>query len=268
MSDYDQKDLRKKLLTIGINKGDSVFLTTSLGTLGAPKTQNKNLMLTSSEWVLHCLKEIIGKKGNIFVPTYSYTFTKKNKIFDIKKTKADIGYFPNFFLKQKKIIRSPDPMFSVAGHGPDAKDILNKISDNSFGNNCVFERLLKLKHLKCCNIGLGYNWIPFLHYLDWKNKVPFRFDKKFFGYIKKKNKKKLTWVFFSRLQRKETISNGYKIGYRALKNKLYKKTQIGRSMIYIIDYKKFFNFSKKITKKNKWLTVNGPKFKIQIEKKN
>jgi hypothetical protein len=33
-------------------------------------------------------------------------------------------------------------------------------------------------------------------------------------------------------------------------------------MIYIIDYKKFFNFSKKITQKNKWLTVNGPKFKI------
>ena len=31
-------------------------------------------------------------------------------------------------------------------------------------------------------------------------------------------------------------------------------------MLYVIDYKKFFIFSKKLTKKNLWLTVNGPKY--------
>ena len=36
---------------------------------------------------------------------------------------------------------------------------------------------------------------------------------------------------------------------------------LGKSMIYIIDYRKFYNFSKYLTKKNKWLTVDGPKFK-------
>ena len=123
--------------------------------------------------------------------------------------------------------------------------------------------MFKLKNLKCCSVGLGYNWIPFLHYLDWKNKVPFRFEKKFYGYIKKKKiKKKITWIFFARLIRRETISNGYKIGYKALQHKLYQKTQVGKSMMYIINYKKFFSFSKKITKNNKWLTVNGPKFSI------
>jgi hypothetical protein len=30
----------------------------------------------------------------------------------------------------------------------------------------------------------------------------------------------------------------------------------------MIDYKNFYEFAKNITKKNKWLTVNGPKFKI------
>lgn len=263
MSDYDQKELKKKLLDIGIDKGDSIFLSTNVGMLGVPKTKNKNFLLVSSRWIFQCLSKIIGEKGNIFVPTYSYTFTKKNKIFNIEKTKADIGYFPNFFLKQKKIVRSCDPMFSIAGFGPDAKKILCKTSNNSYGKNSVFERLFKLKNLKCCNVGLGYNWIPFLHYLDWKNKVPFRFEKKFYGYIKKKKiKKKITWIFFARLIRRETISNGYKIGYKALQHKLYQKTQVGKSMMYIINYKKFFSFSKKITKNNKWLTVNGPKFSI------
>jgi aminoglycoside N3'-acetyltransferase len=244
MSDYDQKELKKKFVDIGICKGDSIFLTTSLGSLGVPRTNSKNYLLSSSRWIFNVLREIIGNTGNIFVPTYSYTFTKKNKNFNTKTTKADTGYFPNFFLKQKKVVRSCDPMMSVAGYGPDAKIILLKISNNSFGRNCVFERLLKLKQLKCFSVGLGYNWIPFLH-------------------IKKnKNEKKLNWVFFARLLRKETISNGYRIGRVALQKKLYKKSQIGKSMMYIIDYRQFFNFSKKITKNNKWLTVNGPKFKI------
>ena len=263
MSDYDQKELREKFKRIGITKGDSVFLTTSLGSLGVPKTKNKNYLLTSSRWIFNCLIDIIGKRGNIFVPTYSYTFVKKYKIFDIKKTQADIGYFPNFFLKKKKIIRSHDPMMSIAGYGPDTKNILCKISNNSFGKNSVFERLLKLKSLKCCTLGLGYNWVPFLHYLDWKNNVPFRYEKKLYGYIKKKKiKKKIIWNFFARILRKETVSNGYKIGLQAVQNKLYKKSQIGKSMMYVIDYNIFFTFSKKLTRTDKWLTVNGPKFKI------
>jgi aminoglycoside 3-N-acetyltransferase len=261
MSDFNQKDLVQAFKKIEIKKGDSIFLTTSLGMLGTPKTLNKNYLLTSSKWILDILINITGKDGNIFVPTYSYTFGKKNKIFSPKSTKADIGYFPNFFLKQKKVVRSHDPMMSIAGYGPNSKDILKNIVNNSFGKNCVFERLLKIKNLKCVHIGLSYNWIPFLHYLDWTNKVPFRYDKIFYGYIKN-NKiiKKIEWVFFARQIRKETFSNGYKIGKQAIKNKLYKKSNLGRSIVYSINYKKFFKFSKNLTKKNKWLTVNGPKF--------
>ena len=83
-------------------------------------------------------------------------------------------------------------MVSISGIGPDAKLILNEISESSYGKNCVFEKFLKIKKLKCLTIGLGYNWIPFIHYLDWLNKVPFRYDKYFKGYvINKNNVKKL-----------------------------------------------------------------------------
>ena len=263
MSDYNQPKLLEAFKKVKIAKEDSIFLTTGLGMLGSPETNKKNYMLVSSKWIFTNLLKIIGKKGNIFVPTYSYTFGKKYKVYDPKTTKADIGYFPNFFLKQKQVVRSNDPMMSIAGYGPDAKRILYNISDNSFGKNCALERLLKIKNLKCCHVGLGYNWIPFMHYLDWKNKVPFRFDKTFYGYIKKnKVKKKVKWIYSARLLREETFSNGYKIGFKAVQNKLYRHTIIGRSMIYSIDYKKFFTFSEKLTKKNKWLTVNGPPFKI------
>ena len=68
--------------------------------------------------------------------------------------------------------------------------------------------------------------------------------------------------YYVRHLRKETHSNGYKIGKIALQKKLYKNTKIGKSLIYAIDYKKFFDFSVKLTRKNKWLTVDGPKYKI------
>ena len=263
MSDYNQLDLQKAFERVKINKGDSIFLTTGLGMLGSPKTNNKNFMLISSKWLLECVIKIIGKSGNIFVPTYSYTFKKKLKTYNPRTTAANIGYFPNYFLKQKGIIRSNDPMMSIAGYGPKAKEILQGISNNSFGKNCAFERLLKIKKLKCCHVGLSYNWIPFMHYLDWKNKVPFRYDKTFYGHIKiNKIKKKIKWVYSARYLRNETVSNGYKIGLKAVQNKLYKHTIIGKSMLYSINYKKFFIFSKKLTKNNKWLTVNGPPFKI------
>ena len=259
--DFQHNDITNTLLRLKLKKGDSIFLTTSLGVLGIPNSKNKNHILTSSRWLLSSIKKIIGKEGNIFVPTYSYSFVKKNKKFNPKKTKADIGYFPNFFLRQKYVIRSYDPMMSIAGLGPNVKSTLLKISNNSFGKNCALERLFKVKNLKCLNIGLGYNWIPFMHYLDWKNKAPFRYDKIFRGFIELKGiKKRIEWVYFARYLREETMPNGYKIGYKAIKQNLYSFLELGKSMIYMIDYKKFYRLAYKMTKKkqmaySKWSKI-------------
>ena len=75
--DYTYNDVETILRSLKLKKNDSVFLSTSLGMLGIPSTVNKNYFLISSKWLLKRIKKIIGKKGNIFVPTYSYTFGKK-----------------------------------------------------------------------------------------------------------------------------------------------------------------------------------------------
>ena len=58
--------------------------------------------------------------------------------------------------------------------------------------------------------------MPFIHYLEWKNNVPFRFKKNLSGKIilkkMKKKKKKINWVYHARYLRKETQADGYKIG--------------------------------------------------------
>ena len=82
MYDFDYSNIQSCFEKLGLKENDSVFLSTSIGMLGYPKSKNKNKILTSRKWILEALKKIIGKKGNIFVPTYSYSFTKKVKKFD------------------------------------------------------------------------------------------------------------------------------------------------------------------------------------------
>ncbi len=264
--EYTQPDIIKALKKSGIVRGDTVFFTTSLGMLGIPKIKKIKSINDICFFVFVAIKKILGPEGTILVPTYSYSFggnfsKKKLPIFDPLKTPSKVGPFPSFFRKQKGVIRSIDPMMSIAGLGPKAKKILKNIPTTSYGKGCVFEKILKIRNAKCCSIGLGPNWIPFIHYVDWKNKAPFRYDKFFNGIIvNKKIKKRVSWHYPVPYLRKETNANGHKIGKLACKKGIYKRSKLGRSAVYTINYKRYFNFVIKLTKLNPWLTVDGPKF--------
>jgi len=263
--DYNLDDFQLALKRSGIKHNDSIFLTTSLGMLGLPKLEKKISYNKIAISLLKSIKSIIGSNGNIFVPTYSYSFNDRNdrkeNIYSLKKTKSKIGNFSNFFLKQKGCVRSIDPMVSIAGIGRKCKKILKVTNYTSYGKNCIFQKLLKINNLKCCNVGLGVNWVPFIHHLDWVNQAPFRYVKFFEGVIIEGNiRKKIKWHYPVRYLRKEADVDGYKIGKMALEEKLFNYSKIGKSKIYVINYKKFFNFAKKVTSDNKWLTVRGPEF--------
>ena len=262
---YTKNDIIKAFKGAGIKRNDTVFFTTSLGMLGFPRINGVLNNNKISKFMFNAIKSTLGSNGTILIPTYSYSFGKKFKnklpIFDIKKTPSKIGPFGNFFLKQKGVIRSEDPMVSIAGLGLNAKKILKNISPTSYGKDCVFERILRIKNSKCCSIGLGSNWMPSIHYCDWLNQAPFRYDKFFKGIIVNgKVKKRVNWHYPVRYLREETIANGHKIGKLATKNKIFKYYKLGRSRVYAANYKKYFDFTMKLTKKNPWMTVAGPKF--------
>jgi len=246
---YNENDIIKSFSKINLKRNDNLIVTTSLGMLGLINTKNN-----INETFLRITKDYIGKNGTLFVPTYTYSFGKK-KIFNVKKTKSSIGDFGNFILKQKNIYRSEDPMMSIAGLGPKAEKILTIDKKTSYGKGCIFEKMLKID-LKILNIGLGPNWIPFIHYLDFLNKVPFRYDKYFKGQIIDRNKKKknIIWHYPVRNSDEESRANGHVLGKLAEKKKIFTSAKLGRGRVLLATYRKLFNFSKKITSKNKYLT--------------
>ena len=246
---YTENDIVKSFAKINLRKGDNLIVTTSLGMLGLINSKSD-----INEVFFRMLKKCIGENGTLFVPTYTYSFGK-NKLFDVKKTKSSIGDFGNFFLNQKNIIRSEDPMMSIAGVGPEAKKILKIKKNTSYGKGCVFEKMLKID-LKILNIGLGPNWIPFIHYLDYLNKVPFRYDKYFEGQIIDINnkRKKIRWHYPVRNSDARSRANGHVLGRLAENKKIFMSVKLGRGRILVAKYKKLFNFLEKVTSKNKYLT--------------
>ena len=67
----------------------------------------------------------------------------------------------------KNIAKDWDPMVSVVV-GQEQDYLLNDLPNTSYGPDSVFERLLTRNTL-CMSVGLGTNWTPFIHYLDYIN---------------------------------------------------------------------------------------------------
>lgn len=253
MFDYSKQDIVEALNKLKFKKNSFIFVTTSFGFLGKCKDA-KNINSLNKLFFL-TLKKLFYKNQNLIFPTYSYNCDKN--FFDVRKTKSQLGFFSNFLIKQKICKRTYDPFMSVCGFGKKVNKLFQNLPYNSYGRDCIFERLLFLKeNVYCLNIGLGSNWIPFIHYLDYLNKVDFRYHKYFnIKIITPKNKFNVKWDYFASKKKNTILSDGYKIGNKAEKLKIYKNINLGRGNIFFCDYKKLFKLSQKLSENNPKITL-------------
>ncbi|MFH1846217.1 MAG: DUF4910 domain-containing protein [Candidatus Omnitrophota bacterium] len=258
---YNHNDIVISLKKSGIKNGDTVFFTTSLGMVGVPPS-SVNTQEKLDKLFFDAIKEVLGKEGTALVPAYSYTFGKSTitnpVVFDPRTTQSQIGPFANFFLKQSGVIRSLEPMMSIAGFGPRAKEFLENLPPTSYGEGSVFSRLVK-SDAKCCSIGLGPNWVPFIHYAEWLYQVPFRYDKFFHGLISiNKKTKPFSWVYAVRILAKEAIANAHKVGRLAEEAGIWQHALLGRARVYTANCREYFNFICDRLEKDRWLLATGP----------
>jgi len=262
---FDFEDILKALRRGGLEKGNIVWVFSSLGFLGRPKGA-KNIE-EICQIFYKAIKEAVGEEGTIIVPTYSYTIGRnlasEPAVFDPEKEPARIGPFPEFFRKLKGVIRSEDPMMPIAGEGKYAEEILKEVPPNSYGHDSVYERLLYYENAKILTLGLGPNWIPFIHYIDWLVKAPFRFDKLFYGAVKDKY---ISWIYPVRTLIEESYPWAYRAGELAKEKGICKFSPLGKSGLYVCDYQKYLLLTYEETKKNKWFLSKVGKAIDVIEK--
>ena len=251
--------IKKKIiqkLSQYIKKGDVINCEFDLAKFKLVSTlsENKSHFI---DFFIEIFLELIGPKGTLIVPTFSYSWglDKKIKIFDINKTKPTVGILPGYLMSLPNTTRTIDPMFSFVVIG-NKKKYFTKNSNNSFGKNSVFEKILKEKG-KLISFGLNQFDPTFVHYVEQYfdenyKRLKYRYLKKFSGIIinKKKIKKKAIFFSFVRHENSNVIFDGNKIKNSLIKSKKLKKFKNLKNDVYIVNSQDFYKNGIKGLKKN------------------
>lgn len=207
---------------------------------------------------LFFINYLIKKKLTVLVPAYSYT-SKNN--FYVEKTKSNLSYLTKWSLKQKNSFRTYHPIFSFAVIGKDHKKFL-KNGKSAFGNNSVWEKLLKEK-TSLLHLGRPFSWgNTIIHFVEFKEKAKYRFNKTFKTKVFKNNKCIGTnfsaFVQKKKFNGKSIDTNTKKIGNLIKKQNFYKEVGKNSNLTNIthLDFKKTFEFMCKKYKKDRKIFID------------
>lgn len=175
-SHYSKKDLVSALKDAGIHAGHTVLSHSNIGYFGIPLEGNSRNI--ADRMVLEAFQEVLGEGGTLIVPTYTYSFCRR-QVFDPSTTPSTCGSWSEFVRTRPEACRSHDPIFSVAALGGRAEKLTAAVPIECFGPDSFWERFLKADGI-ICNLNV---WVisTFIHYVEKLLRVPYRYDKLFPG---------------------------------------------------------------------------------------
>jgi len=253
--DYTEKEIVQALKVVGIHEGDNIFVHSNLGFFG--KLNGANQRDDYCKIFKNSIFNVLGPKGTLVVPTFSYSFCN-SQIFDIKKTVSVCGVFSEYIRKCKGVLRSDDANFSVVALGEKAEYFTKNVANNPFGPNSFCDRFLKSDG-KFCNFNLD-SASTFIHYVEKSVKVPYRYDKAFPG-IAMINGEKINKTFYHYvydLQKPQNSPNFTKFDKKAKEGGLVQTANLGKGQIVCISAKNTFELIKKEILNDPEFLIMGP----------
>jgi aminoglycoside 3-N-acetyltransferase len=242
-------DTIKALREIGIKEGDTIFLHSDAIVVSQYSGFGNNKGIIS---FINYIIDYIGKKGTLIMPTFTYSFSE-NEIYDIKNSPSKVGLITEVFRGMPGVIRSPDPMFSIASYGRDKKNYVHFDPYYCFGDDTFFSLIHKNN---CWVIGIGCTLErggTFLHYVEKKLKVEYRYEKPFSGVriLNNNNSQKHEISYFVRDLSRETDLDLTLLKNTMLNEKKLIKSKIGRILCWSMRANDCFNYASKLFESNK-----------------
>jgi aminopeptidase-like protein/aminoglycoside N3'-acetyltransferase len=260
-TDYSRTDLVKGLKLAGLCSGDIVFFQVSHVTLGLVESGTGGK--ATCELICSAMREAIGIEGTILAPAFSFSFCR-NEDFDPQVTPSIQGAwsssidFLEYFRLLPEVVRSADPMLSVAGLGPMAAELLTGLPNTSYGKDCLHERLLKSGG-KICGIGVGLAEASFLHYVEEAIDVPFRYKKLFTGWIAQNGqRRKQGWIASVPINAANGLPDGTRLEKTVRSEGLCRVAKVGLDEVVSIDCKSFYELASRELARDPWITARGP----------
>jgi aminopeptidase-like protein/aminoglycoside N3'-acetyltransferase len=258
---YGRTDFVNGLKLIGLCPGDTVFFQVSHLTLGPSECGSGGREMC--ELLYSAMREVIGPEGTMLLPAFSFSFCR-NEDFDVYFTRSIQGAwsssleFLEYFRRLPGVVRSADPIFSVAGFGPSAAGLLNQLPNTSFGKDCLHERLMRSGG-KICGIGVGLGDAPFIHYVEEAEGVPFRYKKLFTGRSGQNGKlSKQGWISSVPIQSANGIPDGTRLEKLARSEDRCRVAEVGRGEVVSIDCNSFYELISRKIARDPWITARGP----------
>ena len=118
----------------------------------------------------------------ICMPTYTFSFPN-GKTYNPMTSKSKMGALNEFFRKQEGVIRSLDPLMSVALKGED-KRLVTEVGSHSISENSTFDMIHHTEGVKFLMLGprIGF-CLTYMHYLEWLFSVDYRYIRAFKGCV-------------------------------------------------------------------------------------
>ncbi len=160
----------------GLRRGDVVFSHSNIGYFGYP--EEGRTATDAFQTILGAFHDVIGDEGTLVVPTFTYSFARR-EAFDPDSTASAMGTFAEMLRLHPKSSRSHDPLFSVAALGARAQELTANMPRECFGKDSFWDRFLETDGV-VCNLNLDAG-STFIHYVERCLNVPYRYDKVFPG---------------------------------------------------------------------------------------
>jgi len=230
---YDRDSLREALFAVGVVPGDIVFCHAGLLKLGLPRELAAG---TDAVTLLReVLQEAVGFCGTILTPTFSYSLCK-GETFDPATTPSAVGPFGEDLRRQPGAQRSADPIFSVAGLGPQAAPLFAALPHDCFGPDSLYGRLGRTR-AKLLLVGVDFEFCTALHHLEQMAGAPHRFLKLFRGPVLRDGRSvREAWLYFVRCLAPECEPRLERAGRILADAGLLRSAPVGLGRILCIDF--------------------------------
>ncbi|HEY8258071.1 MAG TPA: DUF4910 domain-containing protein [Gemmatimonadales bacterium] len=260
-SDFTRDQLASALRSAGVGPGDILFLHVDLDRLGT--MEGGELPAARSRLVHEAVREVLGQEGTLLVPTYSFSFCRY-EAFDVQQTPTRGGPwsptadFLEYVRTLPGTIRSADPIHSVAGQGPRARELLDAVAPTCFGSGSVFDRLIRAGG-KVCTLGLGLDEATVRHHSEEMAAVPFRYKKLFTGRISDRGvTRKWGWIYNVRIMADNGFPDGRRLEQLARDEGVCRASRIGCGELLVVDAESYHALTLQALADDAWFTARGP----------
>ena len=239
--DVDGIKIEQVLKSIGVGKGDTLFVHSRLFSLGKLGKGLAKKELTES--IIGAFFNVIGSEGTLILPTFTFSFCKTGE-FDSAKTPSETGVLGEVSRTFSSAIRTAHPIYSVVLFGRNTDYYKNASTTTCFGKGSIFDLIHKKEDVKILFLGLEFPGPSQFHYIEELLNVPYRHMKIFKG---TSQGKEITVNFFVRNQPNQVEIDHHSFLDHCNQHGMLKQHHLGEGIVFLIKEKDFHDcFQKKM----------------------